>query len=169
MRVLMTREQKLLCLFERSNGRFARDGRKPLQKVFECFPAFQVVKQRLDRHSRSAKHRCSPENIAIFDDSFHSVTVPRAWHRSLRRSNAVRSCWPENQLTLRRARGAPRKWSGLQFLDHHVERGTLDRRDIYGSGIHGHAHLPEGVAGAVREAQGELELAHQAHDLRRSE
>ena len=36
-------EQQLFRFFERSNCRFTRDGRKPLQKVFERFPAFEVV------------------------------------------------------------------------------------------------------------------------------
>jgi hypothetical protein len=76
---LWTSKQKVFCLFERSDGRFTRDGRKSLQKVFECFSAFQVVEQRLDRHSRSAKHGSSAKNIPIFDDDFHRMIVPRAW------------------------------------------------------------------------------------------
>ena len=45
---LGTCEQEVFCFFERSDGRFTRDGGKTLQKVFECFSAFQVVEQRLD-------------------------------------------------------------------------------------------------------------------------
>jgi hypothetical protein len=37
----------VFCFFESSDGRFTRDGRKSLQKVFECFSALQVVEQRL--------------------------------------------------------------------------------------------------------------------------
>jgi hypothetical protein len=76
---LWTCKQKVFCFFERSDCRFTRDGRKSLQKVFECFSAFQVVEQRLDRHSRSAKHGSSAKNIPIFDDDFHRMIVPRAW------------------------------------------------------------------------------------------
>jgi len=76
---LGTCEQKVLCFFECSDGRITRDGRKTLQKVFECFSPFQVVEQRLDRHSRSAKHRSSTKNISIFDYDFHHMIVPRAW------------------------------------------------------------------------------------------
>jgi hypothetical protein len=62
---LWTCEQKVFCFFERSDGRFTRDGRKSLQKVFERLSAFKVVEQRLDRHSRSAKHRSSTKNIPV--------------------------------------------------------------------------------------------------------
>jgi len=34
---LVTCEQKVLCFFQCSDGRITRDGRKTLQKVFECF------------------------------------------------------------------------------------------------------------------------------------
>jgi hypothetical protein len=76
---LWTCKQKVFCFFERSDGQFTRDGRKSLQKVFECFSAFQVVEQRLDRHSRSAKHGSSAKNIPIFDYNFHRIIVPCAW------------------------------------------------------------------------------------------
>jgi hypothetical protein len=76
---LGTCEQKVLCFFERSDGRITRDGGKTLQKVFERFSPFQVVEQGLDRHSRSAKHRSSAKNIPIFDYDFHRMIVPRAW------------------------------------------------------------------------------------------
>ena len=36
-------EQKALRFFERGDGRFARDGGKALQEVFECFAALQIV------------------------------------------------------------------------------------------------------------------------------
>ncbi len=67
----------MLRFFERSDGRFTRDRRKPLQKVLECFPAFQVVKEQLDRHSRSTKHGSPAKNLSIFDDHFHCEIVPR--------------------------------------------------------------------------------------------
>ena len=75
---LRTCEQKLLRFFERSDGHFTRDGRKPLQKIFECFSTFQVVEHRLDRHASPPEHRSSPENVAIFNDDSHGKIVPRA-------------------------------------------------------------------------------------------
>src|SRR5216684_7768176 len=60
-------EQEVFCFFKGSNGHFTRDGGESLQKVFECFSAFEVVEERLDGHARSAKHRSSAENVRIFD------------------------------------------------------------------------------------------------------
>jgi hypothetical protein len=71
---LVTCKQKMLCFFQCSDGRITRDGRKALQKVFECFSPFQVVEQGLDRHSRAAKHRSSAKNGPIFYYDFHSTT-----------------------------------------------------------------------------------------------
>jgi hypothetical protein len=51
-----TCKQEVFRFFERGNGRFSRDSRKSLEKVFQRFSAFQVVEQRLDRHTRSPKH-----------------------------------------------------------------------------------------------------------------
>ncbi len=77
MRILRTREQEVFCFFESSDGRFTRDGRKSLQKVFECFSALQVVEERLDGHSGSAKHGSSAKNVRIFDDDSHEIIVSR--------------------------------------------------------------------------------------------
>src|SRR5437899_8492296 len=74
---LRTREQKFLCFLERSDSRFTRNGRKPGQELLERFSAFQVVEQRLDRHSCSAKDGSSTENIPIFGYDFHHAIVPR--------------------------------------------------------------------------------------------
>jgi hypothetical protein len=63
--------KSFFCFFERSDGRFARDSRKSLQKVFERFSAFQAVEPHSDRDSHSSKHRSSSKNIPIFDDDFH--------------------------------------------------------------------------------------------------
>ncbi len=68
----------MFCFFESSDGHLTRDGRKPLQKVFECFSALQVIEQRLDGHTRTAKHRSSAKNIGVFDDDSHEVIVSRA-------------------------------------------------------------------------------------------
>ena len=75
---LRMREQQVLRFFEGGEGGFPRDGGKPLQKCFECFSAFEVVEERLDRHSRSAKHGSSAENLRVFYDDFHARIVPRA-------------------------------------------------------------------------------------------
>jgi hypothetical protein len=68
----------VFCFFEGSDGRFPRDGGKSLQKVFQCFSAFQVIEKRLDRHPSSAKYWSSAKNIPIFDDDFHGMIVARA-------------------------------------------------------------------------------------------
>ena len=75
---LRTCEQKMFCFFESGDGRFTRDGRKSLQKVFECFSALQVVEERLEGHSGPAKHGSSAKNIRIFDDDPHEIIVSRA-------------------------------------------------------------------------------------------
>src|SRR3979490_2117527 len=81
-------EQEVFCFFESSDGRLTRDGRKSLQKVFECFSALQVVEQRLDGHAGSAKHRSSAQNVRIFDDNSHGMIVSRA---------IVAGAWGEEQ------------------------------------------------------------------------
>src|SRR5260370_42534269 len=77
---LGTREQKVFCFFESSDGHLTRDGRKPLQKVLECL-ALQIVEQRLDRHARTAKHRSSTKNIRVFDNDSHGTILSRGWPR----------------------------------------------------------------------------------------
>jgi hypothetical protein len=75
-------EQEVFCFFESGDGHFTRDGGKSLQKVFECFSAFQAVEERLERHTGSAKYRSSAENIRAFDDDSHERIVSRgigAW------------------------------------------------------------------------------------------
>jgi hypothetical protein len=78
---LRASEQEVFCFFESRDGHFTRDSRKSLQKVFECFSAFQVVEERLDRHTGSAKHRSSAENVRVFDDDSHERIVPRGGWR----------------------------------------------------------------------------------------
>ena len=63
--------------FEGSDGHVTGDGRKPLQKVFECFSAFEIVEQRLDRYACTAKDGSPSENFRIFDDDSHDVIVSR--------------------------------------------------------------------------------------------
>jgi hypothetical protein len=74
---LGTSKQEVFCFFESGDGHFTRDGRKSLQKVFECFSAFQVVEERLDGNAGSAKHRSSAKNLRVFDDDAHERIVPR--------------------------------------------------------------------------------------------
>lgn len=75
---LGTRQQRMFCFFESSDDRFTRDGRKSIEKIFERFSALQVVGERLDGHSRPAKHRSADKNVGIFDDNSHERIVSRA-------------------------------------------------------------------------------------------
>ena len=72
---LGTSEQKLLSLFERCDRQFTRDGRESFQKIFQRFPALQVVEKRLRRHPRSTKHRRSAKNFRVFDNNPHQPIV----------------------------------------------------------------------------------------------
>ena len=61
-----------------------------MQKVFQCFSAFQVVEPCLDGHSRSAKHRSSAKNIPTFENDLHRMIVRRTRVQALAR-NVYRS------------------------------------------------------------------------------
>ena len=74
---LGTGKQKLLSFFERGDCQFARDGRKSFQKIFQRFPALQVVEKRLRRHPRSTEHRRSAKNFRVFDNNPHKRIVAR--------------------------------------------------------------------------------------------
>lgn len=74
---LGTREQQVFRFFEGGQSRFAGDGGEPLQKCFECFSAFEVVEERLDRHSGAPEHGGSAENLRVFYDDLHGRIVPR--------------------------------------------------------------------------------------------
>ena len=67
----------MFCFFESSDSGLTRHGGKSLEKLFECLPAFQIVEESLDWHSRSAKHRSSAKNIRVFDDNSHERIVSR--------------------------------------------------------------------------------------------
>jgi hypothetical protein len=84
-------EQEVFCFFESGDGHFTRDSRKSLQKVFECFSAFQVVEEGLDGHAGSAKHRSSAENVGIFSDDAHEGIVSRVIEAEARRLDACAS------------------------------------------------------------------------------
>ena len=74
---LGTCKQELFCFFESSEGRITRHGRKPLEKIFQRFSAFQIGEKSLDGHPRSAKHRCSAENFGISNYDPHEAIVSR--------------------------------------------------------------------------------------------
>ena len=67
----------MLRFFEGGYGRFTRDCGKPLQEIFERFPSLEVIEKGLDWHSRPAENRSSAENVAVFDDYVHNLTVSR--------------------------------------------------------------------------------------------
>jgi hypothetical protein len=60
--------QKLLGFLKRGDGHLAANARKSLQKFFECFSAFERVKQCLKRNASATKNGCSPKNLRIFYD-----------------------------------------------------------------------------------------------------
>ena len=53
----------MLCFLESGDGKLARHSGKPLEKLFKCFSAFQIVEEVLDGDSGSAKRRSSAKNI----------------------------------------------------------------------------------------------------------
>jgi hypothetical protein len=69
--------QKLLSFFECSDGHLAGEAGESLQKLFQCFSAFQRIKQRLQRDAGSPKDGCAPEDLRVpYDDRtfrFHRV------------------------------------------------------------------------------------------------
>ncbi len=67
----------MFCFFESSDSGFTRYGGKPLEKLFKCLSAFQIVEESLDRHSRSTKHRSSAKNFPVFDDDSHERIISR--------------------------------------------------------------------------------------------
>lgn len=102
---LGTCEQEVFCFFESSDGGFARDSRKPLEKVFECFSALEIVEESLDGNPRSAKHWSSAKNFGIFNDDSHEAIVSRGgWgrHSSLT-PNGVPAGWLINSYSARRS------------------------------------------------------------------
>jgi hypothetical protein len=70
-------EQQFFRFFKGGNGSFARNRGKPFQKVFQRLSAFQLVEQRLDGHSRPAKHRGPAENVRVSDDDTHGDILTR--------------------------------------------------------------------------------------------
>jgi hypothetical protein len=67
----------MLCFLESGDRRFTRYSGKPLEKLFECLTAFEVVEESLDRDSCSTEHRSSAKNIWVFDDNSHERIVSR--------------------------------------------------------------------------------------------
>ena len=50
-------QNKRLCFFERGDGGLPADSRVLLQKFIQRLPAFQIVKERLERDARAAENR----------------------------------------------------------------------------------------------------------------
>ena len=67
----------MLCFLESGDSSFTRDSGEPLEKLFECLSAFEIVEESLDGDSRSTKHRSSAKNIGVFDDDSHERIVSR--------------------------------------------------------------------------------------------
>ncbi len=87
----------MFCFFESGDGHFTPNGRKSLEKVFECFSAFQVVEEGLDGHAGSAKHRGSAKNIGIFDDKAHNGLYHVGGERAVEGQMATRSRFYGNE------------------------------------------------------------------------
>jgi hypothetical protein len=68
----------VFCFFESGDGQVTRDGGKSLKKVLESFSALEVVEERLDGHSRSAKNGSSTKDIGVFNNDGHEGIVARA-------------------------------------------------------------------------------------------
>ncbi len=49
----------MFCFLENRESRFARDGGKTIEEVLQCFSAREVIEERLDGHTSSAKHGSS--------------------------------------------------------------------------------------------------------------
>jgi hypothetical protein len=64
--------EKLLGFLKRGDGHLAAGAGKALQKFFECFSAFERVKQCLKWNASAAKNGCSPKNLRIFYDDVAS-------------------------------------------------------------------------------------------------
>jgi len=67
----------VLCFLESGDSSFTRYSGKPLEKLFECLSAFEIVEEGLDGDSRSTEHRSSAKNIGVFDDNAHERIVSR--------------------------------------------------------------------------------------------
>jgi hypothetical protein len=75
----------MFSFFESGDRSFTRDRGKPLEKVFECLSALEIVEERLDGDPRSTEHRSSAKNIGVFDDDSHERIVSRRVERPSRR------------------------------------------------------------------------------------
>jgi hypothetical protein len=73
----------VLCFLESGDSSFTRHSGKTLKKVFECFSAFEIVKESLDGDSGSAEHGRAAKNIGVFNDNPHKgILSRRAKHLS---------------------------------------------------------------------------------------
>src|SRR5262252_8026571 len=69
-----TSQQRSAGEVERRDCLVAFDGRELAEELVQGFAAFQVVKQRLDRHAGADKHRRAPEDVRV---AVHDVAWPR--------------------------------------------------------------------------------------------
>src|SRR5215470_12628960 len=69
-----TSQQRSAGEVERRDRLVAFDGRELAEELVQGFAAFQVVKQRLDRHAGADKHRRAPKDVRV---AVHDVAWPR--------------------------------------------------------------------------------------------
>src|SRR5215470_921409 len=60
-----TSQQRSAGEVERRDRLVAFDGRELAEELVQGFAAFQIVKQRLDRHAGADKHRRAPEDVRV--------------------------------------------------------------------------------------------------------
>src|SRR5206468_463294 len=58
-------DQVVLRLFQSRNSNFPGDRRKIVEKLVQRMTAFNVVDERLHRHTRANKHRGPAQNVGI--------------------------------------------------------------------------------------------------------
>jgi len=72
-------DQVLSGNFERFHCLLLADRREVIEKLGQCFPAFEIVKQCLHRHTGSSENRCPVQDIRRNVDNVrfgHGVETP---------------------------------------------------------------------------------------------
>ena len=62
-------EDRPLGLFQRCNGALALNARKLFEEIVERFPAFQLIKQRLEGNASAAENWLSTEDFRVLDNN----------------------------------------------------------------------------------------------------
>jgi hypothetical protein len=75
--------EALFGFFESGEGGLAGDGGEAIEKVLECFSAFEVVEESLQGHTGTAEDGGSAEDVRVSDDDVHSGIVARRKSRVL--------------------------------------------------------------------------------------